>query len=945
MQADIVSVLLEFGIKHEKTVEWLRVKCPYHDDTVASAGIHHKSHIFHCFVCNKNASLKNYLMKYSNLSLYQINQKFNIKSDCKNPVLPSEVERFHQAIWEHPTFLHELHHRMITDEIIRFRRLGVHDSGVQKRVVIPILNDIGEYANLRLYLPGAKEFKFLNLAQKDKQKIRFTPIEQLEYDQILVCGGELKAYAAAAILNKFDIGAVAPTCGENMWPIEQNWRFENKLLWINCDIDETGKRFAEIRCRLLKPVAREIHKVTFTPEEVGLLEKGDLNDFLRLGGDIYKKLLDTPEWVMIPAGELLDDTPLPVFFRDAFDPKNVGKRTETSAIVAAVNNETFLAAKTVEVTCPRGKDICMHCDVNSAAMLDKAANGMIGTLMKIAPENPAVLALIGERTAEHVKTFRECFRIPHGCKVCSFAAKETFSVTEVRLEEEIEATSRAEPLTQRVGYVIDGDPVIEPDTYKLIGRLHPSPKTQAASYLISSMEKTRDALDSYTPPSSAELAIFKPREWAVSSIGEKLDQIYADFEANVTRIYQRRDVHIGVDLVYHSVLHFDFGDVQHCNGWLELLLIGDTSEGKSEITKCIQKHYSLGVTVDCKNATAAGLLIGIDSHGKKNFSVYGVYPKNDRMLVILEELKEMAETVFIKFTEVRSSGEIKMAKIENRKKKARVRCIGISNPADGRQIDSYTYGVDAALGIIGRYEDLRRFDFVIVVGKDDIDRTVLNESRLTPPVVQHEYTDTLCEQLVLKAWKCTEIEFESTAHILNVTAILCEKYGHGPPILNTNAAHLKIAKLSAALAARTCSYATGDKEEKLVVRNCHVDYIVKYLERIYSAPSMKLDGKASSVKAATQLRDVKSLEDFIRGMMNSKNIVVRLASEDIISSVFVRDLCGDFHTGASFFAKMIQCNALQKIKGDRYSKTTEFIKFINGLNLDTPIPDYLKEKF
>jgi len=944
MQTDILSVLLEFGIKHEKSVEWFKVKCPYHDDQVASAGVHHKTGAFHCFVCNKNASFKSYLIKYSNLSLYQINQKFNIKSDCKNPVAPSEVERLHQEIWKHPTFLHELHHRCITEAIIRKYRLGIYDTGVQKRIAIPIVNDVGDYANMRLYLPGAKEFKFLNLAQKDKQKIRFTPIEQIEYDQILICGGELKAYAAAAILNKYDIGAVAPTCGENMWPIEQSWRFENKLVWINCDVDETGKRFAEIRCRLLKPVAREIHKVTFTSEEVGLLEKGDLNDFLRLGGDLYAKLLETPEWVMIPAGELLDDTPMPVYFRDGFDPKNVGKRTEISAIVAAVNNDTYFAASKVEVSCPRGQAICMHCDVNSAAMLSKESNGMIGTIMKIAPENPAILALIGERTSEHIKTFRECFRIPPSCKVCSFAAKESYSVAEVRLEEEIEATSRAEPLTQRVGYIIDGPPVIEPETYKLIGRLHPSPKTQAASYLISSIEKTRDALDSYLPPASAELSIFKPRDWSIDAIDEKLNQIYTDFEANVTRIYQRRDVHIAVDLVYHSVLHFNLGET-YCNGWLELLLVGDTSEGKSEITKQIQHHYSLGVTVDCQNATPAGLLIGIDSHGKKNFAVYGVYPKNDRMLVIFEELKQMAETVFTKFTEVRSSGEIKLSKIENRKKKARVRLIALSNAADGRQIDSYTYGIDAASGIISRYEDLRRFDFVVVIGKNDINRELLDETRLSPPVISHVYTDILCEQLVLKAWKCTEVEFEDIPHILKTTSVLCEKYGYGPPILNTNAAHLKIAKLSTALAARTCSYEPGDKEEKLVVRNCHVDYIARYLDRIYSAPSIKLNEKANSVKASTLLRDKKSLEDFIRGMMNAKSIIVRLGSEDVISSNFVRDLCGDFHTGATFFAKLIQCNALQKIKGDRYSKTTEFIKFIAELNLDIPPPDYLKEKF
>ena len=956
---NVEQILDEFGIKYERITEYYKVLCPFHDDTHPSGNIHHKTHWFHCFACPKKCSFANYLAKYSNLPIYQIKRKLGVRTDVKNPILVEDIERAHNAIWDHPSFLHELHKRCITDEIIRLRRLGVWDNGMEKRISIPILNEIGEYANIRLYLPGAKDKKFINMSGKDRSRIRFTPVDQLEYDQILICPGELKAYAAADVLNKYDIGAIAPTCSEKDWPNDLNDRLYGKLLWINGDIDETGQRYAEMRCRILKSVGREIHKVLFTPEQVGGEPKGDINDFLRHGGDLYDLLLKSPEWILIPGGQLVDETPQPVSFREAYAADNVGKKVQFVGVISAVNGNDFYAPAVVEVRCPRDQGYCTICDVNSQAVQKMlhakespgtpadALNFLSSTDMSIGREHPALLAIIGERKDDHVKVYKECFHIPHICRACTFHPKQNYSLTEIRLDEPVEPTSRIEPISLKIAYVVNGPVSYDSQTYNLIGRAYPFPKNQIAAHLISHCEPTADALDSYIPPDSSYFYQFRPKEWTLTSLEQKLDEIYSDLEANVTHIWQRRDYHIALDLAYHSVLYFDFGEMKNVNAWVEFLAVGDTSQGKSQVFKEFRGHYGLGHKIDCKSATPAGLIIGLEKGHGKHFAIYGAFPRNDRGLIILEELKGMDPKTFQQLTEVRSSGYVQITKVQQKIRYARCRIIAITNPPDIREVASYTYGIDSALGVIGTNEDLRRFDIVLVLGKNDIKSLPELEN---PPTSPHIFTDEQCQKLILKAWKCEEVEFEDINYILEVTKRLVGIFGDGLPILDTNSSHIKIAKLSAALAARTASFediynqVSKKPSFKLIVRRCHVEFIEQYLHRIYSSPSARLDEKSKAIRSSYLLRDRDSLVQYLKGMNNSADIMKKIEESDTIDSGFIKDLVGDPFQGATLFAKLIQSNAIQMVRKGKYSKTPEFTRLLKDVDFQSRKPDYLRNK-
>lgn len=931
MNVSIEDALREFGLKPEREPEWYKVLCPFHDDSKASGRIHHKTGVYKCWVCDKVTSFSNFLARYSNLPLYQVKRRMGLRSDCKNPIPSNEVEADHVRIWEHKLFIHELHQRCITAELIRYYRLGIKEYGTEKRISIPIPNEIGEWASLRLYLPGATEYKFLNLSGADRSKIRLYPIEQLEFDQILICGGELKAVAAAAALNKYGIGAIAPTCGEPTWPNELNYRFENKLIWVNCDIDTVGKKAAESRCKILNTVARETHKVTFTPDEVGGIEKGDINDFLRLGGDLYKKLLTSPEYVYIPGGETDAELSVPVTFRAAYSSINVGKKVSFTGTVAGILPKSYTVAHEVKVKCPRDQDFCQLCDVNSKALTSD------GTLMTIGKEHPALLSLTGEKTIGHNYIYKECFRIPTKCRVCEFEPKTYHDIREIRLDEALELTSKQEPVTNQIAFTVDtADNLLDASVCIFEGRMYPSPKDQSSTFIISSNEPIQDSLDNYQPMPVDNFKDFIPREWTLDGIRDKLKEIYDDLEANVTRVWQRRDYHIAIDLVYHSILHFEFLNLGMVNGYVELLVVGDTEQAKSRTGQFFREHYRLGKKIDCKNVTLPGLIIGLEkTSGGKYFHTIGAMPKNDRMLLFLEELGGMNPKIFQSLTEVRSSGFVEINKIEHKIRRARARLVALTNCAEGREIASYSFGVEAALGVIGTNQDLRRFDFVLIMAKADIKELV--ELR-NPPQCEHRFNSDLCQKLVLKAWKCDSVTFEDADFILETSALLVDKYGHGSPILGAGSSHIKIAKLSAALAARTCSYSNNDV---LIVRKCHTEYIAEYLNRIYSAPSSRLDQKSLAIKNSTKLRNINELTEYLKSLSNCVDTVEKLLEIDVITSEYIKNICGDSHIGATLFSKLILSNAIIRIKSERYAKSPEFTALLKSTTWEMKRPPYL----
>ena len=181
----------------------------------------------------------------------------------------------------------------------------------------------------------------------------------------------------------------------------------------------------------------------------------------------------------------------------------------------------------------------------------------------------------------------------------------------------------------------EGSEIIPNKSYKFFGVPMPSPKNQSLVYYIHKAEEEESDLNSFqlTDEDKENLKIFQ-----TDNIQEKLDEIYTDFSVNLSpSIRFRDDIMLACDLSFHSVLHFWFGNSFE-KGWVENLIVGDTSVGKTKIAGKLVKHYRLGVIQGAENSTIAGLIGGMTRFESINIMTWGLLPLNNTRLVILDEM-------------------------------------------------------------------------------------------------------------------------------------------------------------------------------------------------------------------------------------------------------------------------------------------------------------------
>lgn len=411
----------------------------------------------------------------------------------------------------------------------------------------------------------------------------------------------------------------------------------------------------------------------------------------------------------------------------------------------------------------------------------------------------------------------------------------------------------------------------------------------------------------------------------MNRVRKKFNDIHQDLEANVTKIYMRRDILTALDLVLHSVLQFPFqGDLVR-KGWCECLIIGDTRCGKSESADRIFKHYQAGEIVTGENATFAGLVGGMQQTQKTWTITWGKIPLNDRRALCIDELSGLDQQAISRMSGVRSSGVAEIIKIQTERTLARVRMPWLSNPRGRRPLAAFNSGIEAIQDLIGAPEDIARFDFAMTAATNEVPLHVINS--MVRPQVAHVYTSQLCNRLLYWAWSRhpNQVEFAAGAEeeCLKQATAMSRKYV--APLVEGAEQRIKIARLSVAAAARV--FSTDSTGEKVVVHPEHVQFVCEFLDEIYSKPSMAFD-----IHSRVKLQD--------REIANEKEVQARfeLCRDDLRSLLGdaasfgipdIQDFLGVTDRDAAFeFASfLVRCRCIRKGKFGYY-KLPAFIQFL-----------------
>lgn len=910
----------------------VRLCCPAHDDKSPSAMLNLTKNLWNCKAaeCGAKGDIVSLLALIARCERYVMIHTLSERYDLGNvkTIDIARVEKFHKAIWDAP-LRKRLYERGITDDMIRDARIGF-DRG---RITIPIFDTQGRCINVRRYLPGAPGPQKMKNTRGHGDPAIYQP-DQLKYDTVWVMGGEMKALVVKHLLNRSKIGAISVTAGEGAWDTAYSRMLQGKRVYLGFDVDAGGREAADKIAAMTVQYA-EFVGVLHWPLDPDKYPKGDINDWVGREGaeakDLKKLMKATEAWKPpVFDEEPEDDTPAEdATLQDISHAKMVGKRVSVKAVIQAVDDQPYLVPKVVRCHCKRDQPLCLHCPVYVEKPDERGF-----TELTVNQKSPAILSMVGAPKKSQRELTMEALRMPP-CKVVKLRTVEHYNVEDVRLSPRLELSNqRGQDVIMPAFMLAHGSESNTP--YDMEGIVHPSPRNQQALFLVDEASASEDALSSFKPANGEldSMSIFRPSAWTVEALSAKLDEIYDDLEANVTRIFDRRDLHLVIDLVYHSPLFLEW-DGRTVKGWAEALILGDSSQGKTEATSLLMDHYRLGERVSCKNASVAGLVGGLQQSGTRWFVTWGKIPQHDRRLVILEELKGASEEVLSKLTDMRSTGIVEVQKIQQRKSFARTRLIMISNPRSNRPMNAFGFGVEAIKELIGGPEDIRRFDLAILLSNTQISVDRMTEIQRLRPQVDHAFTSDVCHRLVLWGWtrrgKQVKISDHVSALILERAAELCSKFNEGiVPLVDRGSMRHKIARLAAALAVRTFSTDKGRKN--LVVRDCHVEYVVQFLDRLYSDPVFGYLDFSKAADAAKELRDPDAIRrHIITNVKYPADFVEALLYTSDISVTDICDWCeldkDEAHALISFFVRK---RAFERRRRN-YIKTSRFIEFLKKL--------------
>lgn len=932
MQYDTLDVLSHFGVP-TRNIEGdvLSVLCPFHEDNNPSGAINIKNGRYDCWACKTHTTVLAYLAKKYNKTLrdvyYAVGALDSTPSKYKTED-PANVERWHVDLFQQDDLLEELRKRAVSVEEIREHRLGAFVAGDgTKSIRIPIRNKRGHVIAFKDYRPGATEAKYywpnvgVNRSNKKENRVHLLfPADQLAYPRILICGGEIKAIAAAKVLNPHDIGAVCGTGSESVaFSPNQLAAFRDKVVYVCYDVDSVGERNADTLCKHLRAYADSLHLIKL-PLDVDAFPKGDVNDYIVHGGDLHALLKDSPLWEYVPPtfDSLEHDAPIETSLEKAVTASMAKKKVKIQTIISSMDTSPYSIPKDIKGNCDRNHKYCKMCKVHEMFTEQNFE-------VQLEAERLEVMEMVGQKLAEQSKILKKSFGIPLQCSSVQFDPQTFHHIEDIRVSQQLDISSRTNERSMQAAYYVGEERLELNEGYSMTGRMYPHPENQQATLLITEIENVEDALSTYQPKNLDALTVFKPAAWTKEELEKKLNDIYLDISHNVTEIYGRQDLHLLYDLAYHSALLLP----NNLKGWVEVLVAGDSAQGKSLCANRLAEFYGLGERVICKGATVAGLLGGLQQHGKRWFASWGKIPTNDRRLVILDEVKGTREEVIASLTDMRSSGIAELTKIEKRRTNARTRLIMISNPRSDRVVKEYNNGVDIVKELIGSPEDVRRFDAIMVVRQGEVPHDqIYSRDR---PKIEHKYTSELCRELVLYAWTVDKVTFEDPVYLAAQASVLTRDYVEDVPIIDTGTIREKVMRLATALAVRTFSV----NNDGVVVRNCHVDYIAEFLNRLYSSDAFKYkEYSQKRLQAENLLRPTSIRNRILTKTPHPQELVYALLTTDDFDYQLFCDVLGwDPQSARNLLAFLNRHRALRKV-GKVYRKTAMFARLLEDLERD-----------
>ena len=382
-----------------------------------------------------------------------------------------------------------------------------------------------------------------------------------------------------------------------------------------------------------------------------------------------------------------------------------------------------------------------------------------------------------------------------------------------------------------ISYFIGSDLDIN-TTYELDGYTTIYPKDQTTTHVFNKAKRLKTSTETFKLTKNIynnlnEFAIEKPNTDKIYSF---LTKLYGEYAHHQTKIYNRFDLHLAVDLVFKSALSFKFDNEFVFKGWIDAIVIGDTRCGKGYVGEKLVDYFGVGEVVGADNATYAGLVGGLDKLDNNWTVRWGKIPLNDGGLLMVDEASELRAEDWTKLSRLRSEGLAEITKIHTQVTNARTRMLFVANPPN-KTISNYSYGIQSLQDVVKAPEDIARFDYALVVANNEVAIDDINKHR---DILKNTLSPKLEQDLILWIWsrKSNEIEFSPEAIKLTyeLSIKLAEIYTHTIPLIQGENIRIKLAKIAVAFAGRT--FSNKQKGKILFINSVHIECAYIFLNLI-----------------------------------------------------------------------------------------------------------------
>lgn len=906
-----------------KGIPQQNVICPFHDDKNPSLSLDLESGKWYCHACVKGGDVFQFYMDYNKVSF----------SKAKNAILGNEqveilslaeVYEANNTLINSENILKALKIKRGWDkEIIEKFTLGWSND----RVTIPIYDENKDLVNIRKYdLFHKSKLKFLNV--KGYGEIKLFPIENLKKELVILFAGEPDTILA----NQIGLPGLTFTGGEGTYNRKYLPQFKDKIVYICYDLDEVGERAAKGIAENLITYAKSVHIIHLPNVFPKDLTNADFTDLFIYS--IEKNISFEKVWnPIIESAELIKkiyqkeiEYEQSTFF-DAIKEENFNKDLKFKAHVIGKGFSPFAAPIKVNLSCNfESGENCKGCVCFYA-----------GGKKEIFIEIEDSLDLINCSNVDQRKKIKALFGISNRCGYFKIE-QEIQSIEEIVISPEIDINSMEQKFEVRKAYSASHE-LQANKVYSFYGKTISDPRTQHITHVFKKQEPELASLYSFslTEEQKISLEIFQPlRENSLQAITNKLSSMYTDFTFNIEgeKIIHREDLMLCYDLVFFSVLSFYFLDAIVQKGWTECLILGDERTGKTKVAQKMLKHYGAGDYKTLEGASLPGLIGGISQISDEKFFGWGILPLNDGHLVVLDEGNSLDIDGWSNLSSIRDTGIAERNIVgSTRRTLARVRLIILSNPRSyGKKIEHYTSGIEAIKDLIGKNEDIARFDFAMIVTQKDIDLRTLNREESYHHTMEHIYTSELNKLLVQWAWsrKPNNIKFTNDAknEILRTAEEMGMKYTDTIPLVQRSVQRIKIAKLSVALACRLFSTLDGIN---VIVKKEHVQTIINFLYKVYDSPFFGYDNFTIFSSKDQNIESKDKVKEEIFLLTNPQKFVEKvLASKEILFEDLM-DYTGYSRDRTKEFRKfLVENNCIKRIKS-WYVKNPEFISLLKRI--------------